>query len=539
MVLTRLAAMALVSMVLVALLSADYIVFDAGLGHGQDGSANGLFLPMISTSPKIEGNLRTPVPTTTAVSAQTATPNASRTPLPATSTTPSATTTQTSVQTSTPTAPPNQTATQVPGSAASPTPTPTTTQTTASTATPTNTPTPGSGTTTRSEKILVGPGYTDVSPKALIRTSSNRLYVGVSTCDAYPCVSTTQTIRMYRSDTTGIPTGFTRLDSSREPSGVAQWAIAVDGANVIHIAFNTRSTSGGPVTALKYATFDTSTGQWGTVETIDNAISFSQDSGGQGVQSVALALDAAGKPHVVYLAGTSRRLFYRNKTGAGWSNAIQVDNDVSYSGNLKAWHPNLAFDTVGHLIVAWQRGSFNGANDGTIYVKVRDTGGTWGGSLNLSGVNGARTIIDQSTSLMVTADNRYHITWITAPDDYIRYQYSDDNGATWQSNHPAAGVQVTHNPSLGPDGKGGIRLYGHGTPDPHPDGHGDNLYYFEGAGGAGVWSAFTHYVTGAFDSSVNTRWSQYFYNAPTVVDIAYWADPYPNILYVGSETVAP
>lgn len=539
MVTSRLAAMALASMVLVALLSAEYVMFDTGLTHGQDSAANGLFLPMISGSPKLEGNLRTPIPTTTAISIQTATPNASRTPLPETSTTPSATTTQASTQTSTPTSPPSQTETQVPGSTASSTPTQTATPAVGSTATPTNTPTPSSGTTTRSAKILVGPGYTDVSPKALVRTASNRLYVGVSTCDAYPCVSTTQTIRMYRADTTGIPTGFTRLDSSREPGGVAQWAIAVDGTDIIHIAFNTRSANGGPVTALKYATFDTSTDRWGAIETIDSAISFSQDSGGQGVQSVALALDAAGKPHVVYLAGTNRRLFYRNKTGTGWSSPIQIDGDVPYSGNLKAWHPNLTFDTVGRLIVAWERGSFNATNDGTIFVNVRDTDGTWAGSLNLSGVNGARTIIDQSTSLMVTADNRYHITWLTAPNDYIRYQYSDDHGVTWQSNHPGAGVQVTHNPSLGPDGKGGIRLYGHGTPNPHPDGHGDNLYYFEGSGGSGTWSAFTLYVMGAFDSSVNTRWSQYFYHAPTAVDIAYWDDAYPNLLYVGSETVAP
>jgi hypothetical protein len=34
--------------------------------------------------------------------------------------------------------------------------------------------------------------------------------------------------------------------------------------------------------------------------------------------------------------------------------------------------------------------------------------------------------------------------------------------------------QVTHNPALGPDGAGGVYLYGHGTPQPGLGGHGDN-----------------------------------------------------------------
>lgn len=530
----------------VALLCAEYIAFDTGIGRGQDGSGSGLFLPMIATSPDTGQHTGTASPVATAVARTSQTPAPTLAPGVTPTKVQTATPTGGTFPTTTPTAASSPTATPIAGSSATrtPTATPTPAAITTATATPTatatatNTSTPG-GATGRSAKILVGPGYTDVSPKALVRTSTDRLFVGVSTCDAYPCVSMAQTIRIYRADGPGIPTSFTRQDSSGEPSGVAQWAVAIDGNDVIHVLFNTRSSDAAPVTALKYATFDTATNRWDAPETIDSTISFTQDSGGQGVQSVALALDSAGKPHVVYLAGANRRVMYRNKIGSSWSGAIQVDSDITYTGNLKAWHPNLAFDTVGRIIVAWERGSFNGANDGTIFIKTRDANGVWGNSINLSGTNAARTIIDQSTSLLVTADNRYHIAWITAPDDYIRYQFSDDNGVTWQAHHPADGFQVTHNPSLGPDGKGGIRLYGHGVPTPHPDGHGDNLYYFESTGGSAAWSAFTLYVTGAFDSSVNTRWSQFFHRSPATVDIAYWADPYPNVLYVGAEVVAP
>ena len=385
-------------------------------------------------------------------------------------------------------------------------------------------------------KIMVGSGYTDVSPKALVRTAGNRLYVGVSNCDNYPCVLTTQTLLMYRADSTGVPTGFTRKDSAHEPGGIAQWAVAIDGSDVIHVVFNTRSTDGGNVTALKYIPFNTSTDTWGNAEIIDNGISFSEDGGGQGMQSVALALDANGKPHIVYLAGADRRVYYRNRIGGSWSVASQLDADVTYSGNEKAWHPNLAFAADGRILAVWLRGTFNGANDGTLFNRVRATDGSWGPLVNLSGTNAARTTIDQSTSMLITPNGRYHVAWITQPADYIRYSYSDDRGITWNTNNPGGGVQVSHNPSLGADGAGRLRIYAHGPPSPSPDGHGDNLYYFSGEGGSGPWSTFTLYVTGAYDSSVNTRWSQFFHHQPAMLDIAYWSDPYPNVLYVGSES---
>ncbi len=539
----RLVVLIVTATIIVLLLGAGYVVLDTDVTRGQDGLSSALFLPMISTAPNAPEIKRTPTSTATRPASLTVTPNSSQTPNPTATqrmfptTTGTATPVGGSLPSSTPT--PVGSNTQTPPPTSDPSTTATATATPPNTATATQTPVIGNGTETRSPKLLVGPGYTDVSPKALVRNSSNRLYVGVSTCDAYPCVSTAQTIRMYRSDNTGIPTGFTRQDGSKEPAGVAQWAVAIDGNDMIHVVFNTRSVNQGPVTALKYVIYDTATNRWGNVETIDSSITFSEDNGGQGVQSVALALDSNGAPHIVYLAGTARRTMYRNKVGGTWSSATQVDSDVAYTGNMKAWHPNIALDTEGRAIVAWARGTFNGANDGTIFAKIRNSSGTWGSSVDLSGSTAARTIIDQSTSLLVTNDNRYHITWISAPDDYIQYQYSDDNGVSWKSNNPANGLQVTHNPSLGPNGKGGVRIYGHGTPDPHPDGHGDNLYYFEGTGGAASWSPFTLYVLGTFDSSVNTRWSQHFHSAPTILDIAYWDDAYPNVLYVGSESVVP
>lgn len=407
-----------------------------------------------------------------------------------------------------------------------------------STSTVTSTPTESGS--TQNYMIEVGPGYTDVSAKQLVRTSGNRLYVSGSTCAEYPCTDVAQTLRMYRANSTGVPSGFTLLDAAKSPTGVGQWAIAIDGADTIHVAWNERTTSGGGLSTLRYTTFSTGSNSWGdSPETIDGALGL--DVGGQGVQSLALALDASGAPHVVYLkgSGSARRVYQRARSGAGWSAATQLDDGVSYSGNQKAWHPNLAFDSAGRLLAVWQRGSFNTDNDGTLFSRVQAANGAWGVTVNVSGDNAARVTIDQSTSLLVTPGDRYHLTWISAGNDYIRYQYSDDSGQSWQSNNPGGGAQATHNPSLG-YAAGKLRIYGHGTPEPAPDGHGENLYFFEGDGGAAAWGGWALFVTGAnFDSSVNTRWSQFFCAFPNTIDVAYWNDIYPNVLYAGSEIKNP
>jgi hypothetical protein len=133
------------------------------------------------------------------------------------------------------------------------------------------------------------------------------------------------------------------------------------------------------------------------------------------------------------------------------------------------------------------------------------------------------TAIDNGPSLLVTADGIRHLTFLNT-NNQIRYWY--DAGSGWRGDSQPP-TQQTHNPSLGPDGAGGVYLYGHGTPHGGLEGHGDHLYRFHRPAG-GSWSAWTLYVTGAFDSSVSTR-------CPERVDILFWADPYPNVLYLGTE----
>lgn len=393
--------------------------------------------------------------------------------------------------------------------------------------------------------ISVGAGYSDVSMKQLVRTSANRLYIIVPNCDSYPDFSATgltQTIRVYKGNTTGEPSSFSRMDSANEPAAVVGCASAIDGSDNIHIAWSARSTVSN-TQYLRYAVFSTSTDTWGSVTTIASDLAY--DDSGQGDENASIAIDSAGKAHIVYLTtvgGTkaTRRCYYVNNVGGSWSTPFEVDSGTSYTGNFKAWHPNIVFDTTGRIVVAFHVGTFNDTADGTVYVRTRETGGSWNTQVQVSASSGALTSIDGSTSMVVDQNNMYHIVYVNASltpgNKYIRYRYSSDNGGTWNANDPASGLQATHNPSLGLGANSKLRIWAHGTPD--GANHGINLYYFEGLGGANSWGSWTLWFTGStYDCSVNTRWSQFFHNGATYLDVIYWDDAYPNQLFYGLDVL--
>lgn len=392
-----------------------------------------------------------------------------------------------------------------------------------------------------SRDVNIGAGYTDVSPKQLVRTKANRLYICLVNCESYPGDGTSNHVMMYKGNQDGIPTSYTEQNSASRPSGgIAQWGCAIDQNDIIHVVYNTRATAAGNITDTRYVQYNTWTDTWGTSESIDNAVNFSEGGGNQGHQSIAVALDAAGKPHVVYLKtdGTRTRCTYSNKTSGSWSSGFTVDTQ-SFGSNEQIWHPNIAFDTAGRILVVWLKGTFNDTADGTIYCRVKEINGTgWQTSVQISATAGALTSIDQSTSIYITANNRYHTTYINASttpgNKYIRYRYSDDLGATWSANDPASGLQATHNPVLGDGANGKVRIYGHGTPD--VSNVGENLYYFEGDGGSGTWGSWTQILAGTeWECSVNTRWAMYHHSNMNYLDIAFWDAAYPNVAHVGVE----
>ncbi|MGN6672592.1 MAG: S-layer homology domain-containing protein, partial [Thermomicrobiales bacterium] len=314
----------------------------------------------------------------------------------------SAPTTVIPTPTSTPTTQPTPTPTTV-----APTPTPTPTPMPQPTATPTPPPTGGSN-----HSIAVGLGFSDVSPHQIVRTSDDRLWIVVP--DAGDFQVANNKLHVYRATSTGTPGAFAEQDTAHAPgssAAIITFAIAVDGADTLHIAWTDAAGAG----SVKYATFNTTTGQWNApVVTLDGATGFTSVT--QGDEGVALALDASGAPHVVYQAGDANRtLKYTANLGGAWTAPARVD-DQPLSGNFSAMHPALAFAPNGDLYLAWLTGTFNYRADGQIWVRRRDhTSQTWVAATRVGGAaEVAMTAIDNGPSLLVTGDSVVHITFLNS-----------------------------------------------------------------------------------------------------------------------------
>jgi hypothetical protein len=354
-----------------------------------------------------------------------------------------------------------------------------------------------------------------------VRSSGNLLFAVVPTCNSYPsCPS--NTLRVYRANQAGLPTGFAEQDAIHHPTGgIGTDAIAIDGLDVIHVVWLDRAGAG----HANYATFDTRTNLWGPTTMLQST---GWTTFGQGDEGVALALDSSGNPHAVWnaIASDGRlHIQYATLNGGTWTAPVRVD-DVTFANNHRTWHPTLGFTSAGELVLAWMDGSFNYTPDGTIRIRTRSSTGVWASSAAIPET--VMTSIDNGPSLLITPDGVQHLVFVNTGNQ-IRYWYNA--GAGWLGDQQPT-AQVTHDPSLGPDGQGGVFIYGHGTPVGGIDGHGNNLNSFHKPAG-GAWGAWTLYIAGSFDSSVGTRWSQFFNLFSSTVDILYWSDDYPNVLYAG------
>ena len=404
-------------------------------------------------------------------------------------------------------------------------------------------------------EISAGPGFSDVSPHQIVRTSSNVLYIATPSCaGGYPNCPGGNYITMQKANQSGTPTSFSEQDAADRPAAssssdmIGSSAIALDGNGTIWVAYNTKSEG------THVVSFSTSSNTWGTDHRIGTAAAANNATYiSQGREGVALAVNSSGAPTVVFsYDGGSTTVKYvgiSTYSGSAWSTPVRID-DRTLGTNQGALHPAIAYTASGTLLVAWLMGDENAStynnNDGIIFVRqitdttpsstseagpasveIPDTG-------NEGGHTGfAATVIDNGPSIMLTSDGVAHVSYVDSLEDNIRYWYSSANNfAVWHGDEqPTTGgnPQETHDPSLGPDGSGGLYLYGHGTPAGNRDGHGNNLYRFHKAAGATTWSAWTEVVNdNETDCSVSTRWSQFFNYFPSTVDFSYWNDLKPN-----------
>ena len=386
--------------------------------------------------------------------------------------------------------------------------------------------------------VTVGPGYTDVSPHQLVRTSGNVLYVITPTGTSFR-LNTTATLVVSKGNVAGVPSAYIAQDVAHSPgtaktgittrAGISSSASAIDGGDVIHSVWIDNQGSSSPGNVY-YAQFSTKTGKWGAATLLDGSTGWTGYTVGD--QGVNIALDSNGAPHACWTAkvGSKLRIKYSNRVGATWSKPVLADETAVTLNN--AWHPTMAFAPNGDLLVAYVDGVGGYSHDGAIHTRLRHANGTWAASLTIP-IGSVYTGIDNGPSLLITPDGREHIAF-TGPVSDIQYWYNA--GAGWISDPPLTkGMpQLSHNPSLGPDGTAnGIYLYGHGTPVPFR-GIGPNLYRYHKPVG-GVWGPWTLIVpdphtptANHVDCAVTTRWSQFFFNFPTAVDFACYTELTPN-----------
>ena len=415
-----------------------------------------------------------------------------------------------------------------------PTPTPTPTQTPTAPPKPIVIPTPLS-----SGQTIVGYGFSDVSPHQIVRSSANVLYVSVPTCNGYPnCYA--NVLPMYVATSAGTASGFFEADAAHRPfplfgavDTIESSAIAIGGNDLVYVAYITKGEG------AFVATFDARANRWFAPVSLGATVS---GIWGQGREGIGIAVDASGAPHVVWSyvgSDTRKHVAYANRTAGAWTAALRID-DAPLGNSQGAIHPAMAFAPDGTLLVAWLVGNEGGGYnvpDGSIYVRASRSG-AWSPSARIPDValggnpGYAQTSIDQGPSIMVTANGTAHVTYLDT-NDAIRYWYSPDL-ATWRGDRQPA-TQLTHNPSLGPDGSGGVFIYGHGTPYGSIAGHGNNLYRMHLAAGTNGWTAFGAPIVSDnnVDCSVSTRWSQFFHYYPSQIDFTYWHDTAPNFQLVG------
>jgi hypothetical protein len=357
--------------------------------------------------------------------------------------------------------------------------------------------------------VNVGPGNTDPSPRQIVRSSNDVLYVVAPNGTTYTTSPPTTTkLIVWKANKAGTPTRFAPMDSAHAPAGgVNTSASAIDGSDLIHSVWITPGKA-------NYGVFDTTNGLWQSVTALENT---GWTSYGQGDEGAAIAVNAAGVPYAVwnYIDRNGRlRLHLAIARNGVFGAPMQID-DIDANGGAR--HPSVGFAPNGDFVVAWIDGDGGYSSPGIVRTRVLHASGQWDPSYAVP-KDTAGSSLDQSCSLLIGADGTRHLTFLNTVNQ-VRYYYDTGSGWTGDQQPP---TQITHDPVLGPDGAGGLYIYGHATPEPDYRGLGDNKLRFHKAKGATAWSPYNLVRDGYIDDASNARWSQFFDNHPEEVDFTWW-----------------
>ncbi len=256
--------------------------------------------------------------------------------------------------------------------------------------------------------VAVGPGAAESSIRQIVRTLDGHVYIATVDDQGGSALGFPRPtyLRMYKSTTTGIPTGFREVSRSRRPqtekyATLSGGDMRLDRHGLIHVVYY-RTSDGATV----YQLFDTNMDRWDTTATVVTTFSGQPGKVAYGLRGRAinsLALDRENNPIVAVGGDEGVKIFH--KTLDGWMEEAALSA-------MPSVHPTMTFDRLNRLHVAWLE-EYSGASD--VHYAVRE-GGVWSTSeVVFAGDSNVSTNVDlnQSPSIAVDGQNQPVVLYLS------------------------------------------------------------------------------------------------------------------------------
>jgi hypothetical protein len=367
--------------------------------------------------------------------------------------------------------------------------------------------------------FAIGPGFTDVVPHQIVRTSADKVYIFVAQAQY------SSTLKAYWTPNAGLPNSgldFSGTTQTTDTANIISVDAVYDGGNMIFVLVNNQSGQ------LKAFPFDTTSGVFKPAISIANGVpTVSGDY--IGTSGVSGMIDAAGRLHVAYWA-SGDHITHRAYTYTAASNTLSlVEGPTQVDTAGGANHPAVAVAPANNsLTVAWVSEATNPAR---ILARTRTGSGSWGTVETVSTApvwisTNAGKNIDQGPSLVIDGSGKKHLAYMENYDgtgDYGRVHYVVNPGSGWTDQ---ALSFYTHDPALAINSAGDIYLLGHG-------------FRFNSAcqsmldmcsvkrNADGAW-ALPQIVAAppsadSFDASPSVKWSAVGWNRPETIEFLFFS----------------